>query len=113
MPSEVWDFDDGLNSADGIKFFFNDLVDFLFQSLPDFLLEKEDFIDILYGIMPVFQLVHRVSSFVPELASLANGHESLANIDRDYFTPRRRIEFVATKGVTEGMELVSIYHVYF
>mmetsp|Transcript_5388 Transcript_5388/g.9648 ORF Transcript_5388/g.9648 Transcript_5388/m.9648 type:complete len:365 (-) Transcript_5388:445-1539(-) len=109
VPSEIWDFDDGLNSADGVKFYFNDLVDLLFQSLPDLPPEKGDLIDIVYGIMPGFQQVHRVSAFVPGLASLANGHESLANIDRVYFTPRRGIEWIATKGVTEGMELLIDY----
>ena len=86
MPSEVWDFDDGLNSADGVKFYFNDLVDLLFESLEDLPPDKVDLIDVVYGIMPGYQQVHRVSAFVPGLASLANGHESLANIDRDYFT---------------------------
>jgi len=35
--------------------------------------------------------------------------QGLANIDRIYASPRHGIEFIATKGVTEGMELLIDY----
>ena len=110
VPRELWDFDTGLDSADGLEFFMDDLNDELAELLPD------------------FEPKQRVNAFVPGIASLANNHEEYANIDRIYsssradyngqeapwhagagaFSPHHKIDFIATKVVGEGMELVSI-----
>ena len=85
VPRELWDFDTGLDSADGLEFFMDDLND-----------EPEQ----------------RVNAFVPGIASLANNHQEFANIDRTY-SPSPNIDFIATKIVGEGMELVSFIMVLF
>jgi hypothetical protein len=71
----------------------------------------------------------RVSALVPGIASLANSHPKMNNLDRDYassrvdylgqtapwqpgvgaFTPHHSVEFITTKSVRPGMELLLDY----
>lgn len=111
VPHELWDFDLGLNFADGIEFF------------------ADDFDDKRSKTMPNYQPEERVNAFVPGLASLANSDSRLSNMDRIYansrvdyngqvapwqpgagaYTPHHGIEFSVSKkgGVYAGMELAS------
>lgn len=110
VPSRLWDFDAGLNDADGIEFYADDLNDAMYERFPD------------------FEPSQKVSAFVPGVASLANhGPDGTANVDRVYessradyggqeapwhpgagaFTPHHGIEFAAVEDVAEGEELVS------
>eukprot|EP00578_Thalassiosira_sp_NH16_P008917 CAMPEP_0181108662 /NCGR_PEP_ID=MMETSP1071-20121207/17750_1 /TAXON_ID=35127 /ORGANISM="Thalassiosira sp., Strain NH16" /LENGTH=966 /DNA_ID=CAMNT_0023192281 /DNA_START=91 /DNA_END=2991 /DNA_ORIENTATION=- len=125
VPAHLWDFDQGLNHADGLEFYLDDLNDELFERYPD------------------WESTERASAFVPGLASLANHHRTaeasssggpndgpgLANMDRMYdksrsdyggyeapwhagagaFTPHHGVEFKATRDVMEGMELLIDY----
>ena len=108
IPQHMWDFDQGLDSADGLDFFLDDYID-------DASLEWRE---------PTVQ----VNAFVPGLASLVNHHSRFSNMARarnksrrNYngqvapwhpgagaFTPHHGVEFYVTKkgGVYEGMELV-------
>eukprot|EP00569_Conticribra_weissflogii_P003745 CAMPEP_0171329356 /NCGR_PEP_ID=MMETSP0878-20121228/1216_1 /TAXON_ID=67004 /ORGANISM="Thalassiosira weissflogii, Strain CCMP1336" /LENGTH=1054 /DNA_ID=CAMNT_0011829333 /DNA_START=95 /DNA_END=3259 /DNA_ORIENTATION=- len=99
VPSEMFEFDGGLNSATGLEFYVN--------------IDDET----------------RMSSFAPGIASLANSHTVLNNMDRNYdsavigyedlqapwdagagaFTPHTGLEFTATKAIREGMELLLNY----
>ena len=110
VPQHMWDFDQGLDSADGLDFFLDDYID-------DVSLEWRT---------PNVQ----VNAFVPGLASLVNHHSRFSNMvrikrksRRDYngqvapwhagagaFTPHHGVEFYVTKqgGIYEGMELVSL-----
>jgi hypothetical protein len=101
VPHVLWDFDLGLNFADGVEFYAYD----------------ED-----------GQRDETVNAFMPGLASLANSHVWFSNMDRIYentrvdyngqtapwqpgagpFTPHHDIEFYTSKKVHAGMELVSI-----
>lgn len=100
VPPALWGFDEGLNAADGLKFYASPHV--------------------------------AVSCFVPGLATLANSHGSLSNIDQmkhswsaeqyseqtghpwnaeaGAFTPHHNIEFIVTEedGILEGQELASV-----
>ncbi|KAL3760192.1 hypothetical protein ACHAWU_001702 [Discostella pseudostelligera] len=108
IPQHMWDFDQGLDSADGLDFFLDDYID-----------EAS-----LEWRTPEIQ----VNAFVPGLASLVNHHSRFSNMvrirsksRRDYvgqvapwqagagaFTPHHNVEFSVTKkgGIHEGMELV-------
>ena len=102
VPHMLWDFDLGLNFADGVEFYVDDV----------------------HG-----QQKERINAFVPGIASLANSHRGLHNMDRIYetsrmdyngqmapwqpgagaFTPHHGIEFYSTKKVHVGMELLLDY----
>jgi hypothetical protein len=102
VPHMLWDFDTGLNFADGVEFYVDDVDG---------------------------QQTERINAFVPGLASLANSHRGLHNMDRIYetsrmdyngqiapwqpgagaFTPHHGIEFYTTKKVHVGMELLLDY----
>ena len=110
VPSDLWDFDAGLNDADGLEFYVDDPDDASVERFPD------------------YEPNRRASALAPGIASLANCHEDMANVDRMYgmsrrdhagqeapwhagagaFTPHHGIEFVAVRDVAEGMELVSV-----
>lgn len=116
VPPQLWDFDQGLNSAIGLEFYMDDLNDMLFDLIPD------------------YQPEQRVNAFVPGIASLANHAGVLSNVDRIYansradyngqeapwhagagaFTPHHGVEFIVTEeeGIKEGSELVSIRSLY-
>ena len=107
VPPQLWDFDHGLNSANGLEFYMDDISE-----------------DMMGKMDPEWQPTQRVNAFVPGLATLANSHEFLSNMDRMYsssrtdylgmkapwqpgagaFTPHHGIEFEATNGIREGME---------
>jgi len=112
VPSHVWDFDMGLNDADGLEFYADDLNDVMFQKHLD------------------FEPSEKVSALVPGIASLANGGGvSLSNLDRIYensrsdyggqeapwhpgagaFTPHHGIDFLATRDIEAGTELLIDY----
>ncbi|KAL3823645.1 hypothetical protein ACHAXA_009750 [Cyclostephanos tholiformis] len=104
VPIELWDFDVGLNYADGIVFRADEDTD---------------------------EPKSRVNAFVPGLASLANSDGRLYNMDRSYksgrvdydgqrapwqpgvgaFTPHHGVEFTVSKkgGIYAGMELLLNY----
>ena len=104
VPRELWDVDLGLNDADGLKFYMDD--------------DHRGGDD------------GRISGLSPGLASLANhGHEGVANVKRieehsraDYagmsfpfeagagaFTPHHGVDYYASRGVAEGMEILLYY----
>lgn len=102
VPHVLWDFDTGLNYADGVEFYVDDV----------------------HG-----QQKERTNAFVPGIASLSNSHKGLHNIDRIYenshidyngqmapwqpgagaYTPHHGIEFYTTKKIHVGMELLLDY----
>lgn len=108
IPQHMWDFDQGLDSADGLDFFLDDYID-------------EASLEWRHPEV-------KVNAFVPGLASLVNHHSRFSNMvrirrksRRDYtgqvapwhsgagaFTPHHGVEFYVTKrgGIYEGMELV-------
>lgn len=115
VPPELQDFDEGLNVADGVDFYLDDYTNN--DEVEAGRLDEE--------LLPQ----RKMSAFVPGIASLANSHPRMHNIDRIYensrrdyngmvapfqpgagsFTPHHTMEYETTKGVREGMELLMDY----
>lgn len=115
FPDELKDYDDGLNHADGLEFYMDDYADD--REAEEGRLHRDK------------RPRRRISALAPGLASLANSHPRMYNLDRQYlasradyagqvapwqpgagaFTPHHGVEFVATKGIRAGMELLLDY----